>query len=716
MYAHDLIDTRPLDMTAADARRLTQVIGAASGLGAGLPGCGDGPARLRLAGLDMRLAARGLAIAWRETLFPDPVPGEPPAEAVGRLCAQLTDVVAATMREGHRPLVLGGDHSCAMGTWRGVAAAAEGPIGLLWIDAHLDAHTPQTSYTGRLHGMPLAALLGQAADDLCVTEAVLAPEHVCVIGVRSFEPEEAALLAALGVRVYPMPEIESRGLDTVLAEAHARVCNGTVGYGITLDLDAIDPADAPGVTTPVARGLRGGLLAAALAALGEHAAPLAVEIVEYEPNLDRGGATARLIEELAAAMLCGGTMHAAIETERRYSAGNYDPLPVVLVRGEGTHLWDQSGRRYLDMMSAYSAVSLGHAHPRIVRALEQQARRLAVTSRAYYNDQLPFLLERLCTLTGMDRALPVNTGLEAVETALKAARKWGHKVKGVPDDRAEIIACEGNFHGRSIAIVAMSSESNYRDGFGPFPHGLKLVPFGDAQALARTITPHTAAFLVEPVQGERGIVVPPPGYLAECARICREHDVLFIADEVQTGLARTGKLLACEHEGVRPDGLILGKALGGGVLPVSAFLASEEVMRVFGPGDHGSTFGGNPLAAAVALETLAVIVEERLVERAALLGERLQAGLAAIRSPLIREVRGRGLLVGVEVEPRYASARQVVDRLLARGVLSKDTHGTVVRFAPPLVITEAEIDIAVAELRCVLDEIEHGIPAASDIP
>ncbi|MET0679561.1 MAG: ornithine--oxo-acid transaminase [Burkholderiales bacterium] len=412
-------------------------------------------------------------------------------------------------------------------------------------------------------------------------------------------------------------------------------------------------------------------------------------------------------------MLGGGAARSVIDVERRYSAANYDPLPVVLARGEGVHVWDQAGRRYLDMMSAYSAVSLGHGHPRIVRALTEQAKRLAVTSRAYYNDRLPPFLERLCRLTGMDRALPVNTGLEAVETALKAARKWAHKAKGVSEGRAEIIACEGNFHGRSIAITGMSSEPQYRDGFGPFPRGFKLVPYADPQALARAITPDTAAFLVEPVQGERGIVVPPAGYLAECARICRERNVLFIADEVQTGLGRTGKLLACEHDGVQPDGLVLGKALGGGVLPVAAFLARDEVMQVFRPGDHGSTFGGNPLAAAVALEALNVIVEERLAERAAALGARLLTGLGAIRSPLVREVRGQGLLVGVDIDPRYATARLVVDRLLAHGILSKDTHGTVVRFAPALVISREEIDWAVAETRKVLEEIEREVKRAA---
>ena len=713
MNAPDLLfGAQPQAPTARAGGRAVQIVGAASGLGAAEPGCADGPARLQLAGLDAHLVARGVATTWGETLFPDQAPGEPVAQVVCRLCERLAGATANIVRNGAVPLVLGGDHSVAMGTWRGVASAVDGKLGLLWIDAHLDAHTPETSHSGKLHGMPLAALLGQTGDALCEPGAALAPEHVCVVGVRSFEPEEAALASALGVRIYTIAEIERRGLGEVLREAAARVQTGTAAYGITLDLDAIDPQDAPGVTTPVAGGLRAGVLLPELAALAKAAAPAAIEIVEYEPHRDRGGATARLIEELASAMLDGGAARSVIDLERRYSAANYDPLPVVLVRGEGVHVWDQAGRRYLDMMSAYSAVSLGHGHPRIVRALSEQAKRLAVTSRAYYNDRLPPFLERLCRLTGMDRALPVNTGLEAVETALKAARKWAYKVKRVAEGRAEIIACEGNFHGRSIAITGMSSEPQYRDGFGPFPRGFKLVPFGDPQALARAITPDTAAFLVEPVQGERGIVVPPPGYLAECARICRERNVLFIADEVQTGLGRTGRLLACEHDGVQPDGLVLGKALGGGMLPVSAFLARDEVMQVFAPGDHGSTFGGNPLAAAVALEALNVIVDERLPDRATVLGARLHTGLASMHSPLVQEVRGQGLLIGVEIDPRYATARLVVDRLLARGILSKDTHGTVVRFAPPLVIAREEIDWAVAETRKVLEEIEREVKRA----
>lgn len=402
-----------------------------------------------------------------------------------------------------------------------------------------------------------------------------------------------------------------------------------------------------------------------------------------------------------------------IETERQFGARNYEPLPVVMAHGEGCWLWDEHGRRYLDMMSAYSAVSHGHAHPRIVQVLIAQAQRLAVTSRAVYTDKLPPFLKRLTELTGLDRALPVNTGVEAVETALKAARKWGYRVKGIPTDMAEIIVCENNFHGRSIAIVGFSSDPQYGDGFGPFAPGFKLIPFGDAAALAAAITPHTAAFLVEPIQGEGGIVVPPAGYLAECARICGERRVLLLADEIQTGMGRTGRFLACEHEGVRPDGVVLGKALGGGMLPVSAFVATHEVMQVFRPGDHGSTFGGNPLAASVALEALAVLFDEQLIERAASLGDHLLAQLKTVMSPLIREVRGKGLFVGLEVDARRVAARDIVDRLLARGLVSKDTHGTVVRFAPPLVITRTEIDWAVEQVRAVFAELGNGMRRAA---
>jgi ornithine--oxo-acid transaminase len=390
--------------------------------------------------------------------------------------------------------------------------------------------------------------------------------------------------------------------------------------------------------------------------------------------------------------------------EARFGAENYAPLPVTIVRGEGIYLWDEAGRRYVDMMGAYSAVSFGHCHPRLVKALTEQAQRLDTISRAYFSDRLGPFLAKACALTGFDAALPMNSGAEAVETALKAARKWAYKVKGVPPDRAEIIAADGNFHGRTISIVGFSSVAQYRDGFGPFPPGFKLVPFGDASALAAAITPETAAFLVEPIQGEGGINVPPPGYLTEVARICRANNVLLLCDEIQSGLGRTGRLLACQHEGVVPDGLMLGKALGGGLLPVSLFLARRELMQVFTPGDHGSTFGGNPIAAAVGLAALDTLIDEGLVEHAATVGAHLLGRLSSINNPIIREVRGCGLFAGVELHRNMANAGTAVRRLLQAGVLTKDTHRNTIRFAPPLIINESQIDWAVDRLTEVLEE------------
>lgn len=394
-----------------------------------------------------------------------------------------------------------------------------------------------------------------------------------------------------------------------------------------------------------------------------------------------------------------------IALEERYGAANYAPLPVVLMRGAGVHLWDQHGKRYLDMMSAYSAVSFGHSHPRLVEALVAQARQLAVTSRAFHTDRLGPFLERLCTLTSMDRALPMNSGAEAVETALKAARKWGYTVKGIAEGRAQIIVAANNFAGRTTTIVGFSTEAQYRHGFGPFAPGFVSVPFGDAAALEAAITPDTCAVLIEPIQGEAGIVVPPEGYLRAVRTLCSRENVLMFCDEIQTGLGRTGRLLACDHEDVRPDGLTLGKALGGGLLPVSAFLAREDVMAVFTPGDHGSTFGGNPLAAAVGEAALQVLVDERLAERAAVEGELLMERLQGLGHPAIVDIRGKGLLVGVEIDPDFATARAVCEGLMQAGVLTKDTHGTVVRLAPPLVIGSRDIDEAVAALGRVLKRI-----------
>jgi ornithine--oxo-acid transaminase len=380
---------------------------------------------------------------------------------------------------------------------------------------------------------------------------------------------------------------------------------------------------------------------------------------------------------------------------------------VVLSRGEGVFVWDENGKKYLDMMSAYSAVSHGHANPRLVEVVKNQVEKLTIVSRAFYTDQLGEFLELACQMTGQDMALPMNTGAEAVETAIKAARKWGYEVKGIEKDKAEIIACTGNFHGRTITIIAMSDEPQYQYGFGPYPAGFKLVQYGDAAALEKLITPSTAAFLVEPIQGEGGIVIPPDGYLKTCEEICRKHNVLLIADEIQTGLGRTGSLLACDHENVVPDGLILGKALGGGILPVSMFLAKREVMDMFTPGDHGSTFGGNPLASAVGLEALHIISEEKLAERSKEMGDYLIERLQELKSPLISDIRGRGLFVGVEIDPAHGSAREICETLMERGLLSKETHETVVRLAPPLVIERKEIDWAVGQISEVLGEMER---------
>jgi ornithine--oxo-acid transaminase len=396
------------------------------------------------------------------------------------------------------------------------------------------------------------------------------------------------------------------------------------------------------------------------------------------------------------------------ELESRYCARNYDPLPVVLARGAGAILWDTAGRRFIDMMSAYSAASHGHAHPRILAALTRQAQRLAIASRAYHNDQLLPFLAQLCRLTGLDAALPMNTGAEAVETAIKAARRWGYRVKAVPKDQAEIIVASGNFHGRTTTLVGFSCEPEYRDGFGPFGGGFRVVPFGDAAALARAIRPNTVAVLIEPIQGEAGIIIPPAGYLPAVRRLCEAHTVLLILDEVQSGLGRTGAWFAFQHEAIRPDGLVLGKALGGGVLPVSAFLGSREIMNVFTPGSHGSTFGGNPLAAAVGLEALRIIEDEGLVERSRRLGAHMLGRLRTIRSPIITAIRGRGLWAGAQFEPDRASARDVCERLLTKGVLSKETHGTVVRFAPPLVITREQLDEALDRFEEVVDDLDRA--------
>jgi ornithine--oxo-acid transaminase len=391
-----------------------------------------------------------------------------------------------------------------------------------------------------------------------------------------------------------------------------------------------------------------------------------------------------------------------IAYEDRWGAHNYKPLDVVLTRGEGVWVYDVDGKKYLDFLAAYSALNQGYCHPRLVKVMREQAGRLTLTSRAFRNDQLPLFEKELCELLSFEKVLPMNTGAEAVETAIKIARKWGYKVKGVPDGRARIIACEGNFHGRTTTIVGFSSEEQYRDGFGPFAPGFDVIPYGDADALEAAITDDTVAFLVEPLQGEGGIVKPPEGYMAAVRDICTKNNVLLVADEIQSGLGRTGKMLCCDHEGVKPDVVTLGKALSGGMYPVSAALSSAGVMDVIKPGDHGSTFGGNPLGCAVAREALRVIVDENLCARAAELGAYLLAELAAIDSPHVDLVRGRGLWAGIVLREEAGGARRFCEALMRLGILVKETHETVIRLGPPLVVTKDEIDWALERIAAVL--------------
>jgi ornithine--oxo-acid transaminase len=390
-----------------------------------------------------------------------------------------------------------------------------------------------------------------------------------------------------------------------------------------------------------------------------------------------------------------------IQLEEKYGAHNYHPLDVVIERAQGCWVYDVDGKKYLDCLAAYSAVNQGHCHPKILDAMLEQAHKVTLTSRAFRNDQLPLLCKELHDLTGFDLALPMNSGAEAVETAVKAARKWGHKVKGIPENQAEIIVCANNFHGRTVTIVSFSTDNQYRDGFGPFTPGFKITPYGDAAALRAAITPNTCAFLVEPIQGEAGIVIPPAGFLKESAGLCRQNRVLFIADEIQSGLGRTGKLFAYMYEGIRPDAVIVGKALSGGFYPVSAVLASKEVLGVFNPGDHGSTFGGNPLACAVARAALRVLVEEKLFDRSAELGTYFLEKLGTLRSPELKEVRGRGLWIGIELN---AEARPYCEALKEEGILCKETHDHVIRIAPPLTITREEIDWAFERIRKVIEK------------
>ncbi len=392
-----------------------------------------------------------------------------------------------------------------------------------------------------------------------------------------------------------------------------------------------------------------------------------------------------------------------IELEERYGAHNYHPLDVVLTRGVGVWVYDADGRRYLDCLSAYSAVNQGHVHPKILAAMQEQAKKITLTSRAFRNDQLALFYKELSDLTGYEMSLPMNSGAEAVETALKLARKWAYQVKGIPRYEAEIITCAGNFHGRTITTISFSTEPLYRDDFGPFTPGFLTVPYGDASAIEKVINPNTAAVFLEPIQGEGGVIVPPTGYLSRVARLCKKNNVLLIADEIQTGLGRTGKLFACQHEEVRPDVTVVGKALSGGFYPVSAVLADRALLGLFTPGEHGSTFGGNPLATAIARAALKVIVEEKLVERAAQMGEYFIEQLSEIPSPHVREVRGKGLLIGVELKRESGGARRFCEALQGKGILAKETHEHVIRFAPPLVIDEETIDWALPRIREVLN-------------
>ncbi len=390
-----------------------------------------------------------------------------------------------------------------------------------------------------------------------------------------------------------------------------------------------------------------------------------------------------------------------VELENEYGAHNYHPLDVVIERAEGVWVYDVEGKRYLDCLAAYSAVNQGHCHPKILQTLNEQARKVTLTSRAFRNEQLPLLYKELHDLTGFDMALPMNSGAEAVETAIKTARKWGYKIKGIPQDKAEIIVCANNFHGRTVTIVSFSTDEQYRDGFGPFTPGFKVIPFGDARALREAITPNTCAFLVEPIQGEAGIVIPPAGFLKEAAEICRQNRVLLMTDEIQSGLGRTGKLFAYMHEGIMPDVLIVGKALAGGFYPVSAILASKEILGVYKPGDHGSTFGGNPMGCAIARTALRVLIEEKMVERSAELGAYFLTLLQTLCSPDLREVRGRGMWIGIEL---HSAARPYCEALKEEGILCKETHDRVIRIAPPLVITRQEVDWAFERIAKVIQK------------
>jgi len=391
-----------------------------------------------------------------------------------------------------------------------------------------------------------------------------------------------------------------------------------------------------------------------------------------------------------------------IEIEGRLGAHNYKPLDVVLTRGEGVWVWDVDGKKYLDCLSAYSAVNQGHCHPKIMKTLMEQVQKLTLTSRAFRNDQLALFYQELCEMTNSHKVLPMNSGAEAVETVIKTVRKWGYQIKGVPEDQAEIIVCENNFHGRTITIVGFSTDENSRKGFGPFTPGFKIIPYGDSKALEKAVTPNTVGFLVEPIQGEAGVIIPPAGFIKEARDICDKNKIVLILDEIQTGLGRTGKLLAEEHDGIEADLTLIGKALSGGYYPISAVLSNSEVMSVLQPGEHGSTFGGNPLACAIGRTALKVLVEEGMIENAALMGTYFLEGLKQISDSKIKEVRGKGLLIGLEFYPDVGGARKYCETLMEKGLLCKETHDNIIRFAPPLIITQDTIDWALERIESTI--------------
>jgi ornithine--oxo-acid transaminase len=687
------------------ARKL-KVIGAALGWGAKLHETQNGPEMLKGYGL--------VPSDWEGVFYPPIRYAKDKKLDYPQRLAQvvafnqaLAKEIEVVLREKKLPVVIGGDHSTAIGTWSAVANDLDGDLGLIWIDAHMDAHTMQTTPSQAIHGMPLAVLLGHGENSLvhllaespavkprAVKPRAVKPEHVVLIGVRNFEEGEAKLLKRLNVKIYYMDEVKKRGFGAVFEEAIHQVTKGTKGFGVSLDLDGFDPTVAPGVGSPAPDGLQADEVIEAFVGIRKHADLKAFEIAEFNPSLDKDNKTADLIQRVVSAIDESITNEWIVE-EKEHCPPNYTPIPVVLTKGEGVWLWDIEGKRYLDMMSAYSAVSFGHCHPRLVRVLHEQAQQLCVTSRAFHTDTLKPFLDKLCEMSHMDSAMPLNTGVEAVEAAIKAARKWGYEKKGIADNKAEIIVASGNFHGRTTTVISFSSDELYKKHFGPLTPGFNEVTFGDVEALKKAITPNTCAFLVEPMQGEAGIVMPKEGWLKACEQICKDNNVLLILDEVQTGLGRTGKLFAFEHEDVKPDGLILGKALGGGILPVSAFLASNDIMQVFAPGTHGSTFGGNPLAARVGLEALRLLEDGELVKHSAQLGEVLLQGLKAIQSPLIKNVRGKGLWVGIEIDPNKVSARHVCEVLLENGILTKETHDTVIRLAPPLIIDKETLKWAI---------------------